>query len=73
MKRQSPTQPKNARKFSDAILAERYFELQRLRHEVRKAEINRPMDAPYSSGHRTTVALAGSSWRRKHKDGQALR
>jgi len=68
MKRQSPTQAKNARKLSDAILAERYLELQRLRHEVRKAEISRPIDAPYSSGHRTPVALAGSS-----KDGQALR
>ena len=46
MKRQSPTQAKNARK--DAILAKRYLELQRLRDEVRKAEISRAVDAPYS-------------------------
>ena len=46
MKRQSPTQAKNARK--DAILAKRYLELQRLRDEVRKAEISGLMDAPYS-------------------------
>jgi hypothetical protein len=44
MKRQNPPQAKNARKPSDAILAERYLELQRLRDEVRKAEI----EAPYS-------------------------
>jgi hypothetical protein len=48
MKRQSPTQAKDAPKPSDAILARRYLELQRLRDEVRKAEISRPVDAPYS-------------------------
>ena len=48
MKRQSATQAKNAHKPSDAILAERYLELQRLRDEVRKAEINGMIDAPYS-------------------------
>ena len=48
MKRQSPTQAKNTCKPSDAILAKRYLELQRLRDEVRKAEISRQMSAPYS-------------------------
>jgi hypothetical protein len=48
MKRQSPTQAKNELKLSDAILAKRYLELQRLRDEVRKAEISRAVDAPYS-------------------------
>jgi hypothetical protein len=48
MKRQIPTQAKDAPKPSDAILAERYLELQRLRDEVRKAEIGRQMSAPYS-------------------------
>jgi len=48
MKRQSPTQARNARMPSDAILARRYLELQRLRDEVRKAEISRAVDAPYS-------------------------
>ena len=48
MKRQSPTQAKDAPKPSDAILAKRYLELQRLRDEVRKAEISRAVDAPYS-------------------------
>jgi hypothetical protein len=50
MKRQSPTHAKNARKPSDAILAKRYLELQRLRDEVRKAEISGMIDAPYSRG-----------------------
>src|SRR5712671_4367961 len=48
MKRQIPTQAKDAPKPSDAILAKRYLELQRLRDEVRKAEISRAVDAPYS-------------------------
>ena len=48
MKRQSLTQAKNAPKPSDAILAKRYLELQRLRDEVRKAEISGMIDAPYS-------------------------
>jgi hypothetical protein len=48
MKRQSPTQAIDAPKPSDAILAQRYLELQRLRDEVRKAEISRAVDAPYS-------------------------
>ena len=48
MKRQSPTQAKNTCKPSDAILAKRYLELQRLRDEVRKAEISHTTDAPYS-------------------------
>ena len=50
MKRQSPTQARNARMPSDAILAKRYLELQRLRDEVRKAEISGMVDAPYSRG-----------------------
>jgi hypothetical protein len=45
MKSQRPTQPTSARKVSDAILAKRYLELQRLRDEVRKAEISRATDA----------------------------
>jgi hypothetical protein len=48
MKRQSPTQAKNEVKLSDAILAKRYLELQKLRDEVRKAEIGGMMDAPCS-------------------------
>jgi hypothetical protein len=48
MKRQIPTQAKDAPKPSDGILAKRYLELQRLRDEVRKAEISRTTDAPYS-------------------------
>jgi hypothetical protein len=48
MKRQSPTQAKNTPMLSDAIIAKRYLELQRLRDEVRKAETSRLMDAPYS-------------------------
>ena len=50
MKRQSPTQAKDAPKPSDAILAKRYLELQRLRDEVRKAEISGTIDALYSGG-----------------------
>ena len=57
MKRQSPTQAKDAPKPSDAILAKRYLELQRLRDEVRKAEISRAVDAPYSKDR------AGSHYR----------
>jgi hypothetical protein len=38
MKRQNSTPGKTARKLSDAILATRYLDLQRLRDEVRKAE-----------------------------------
>jgi hypothetical protein len=38
MKSQKPTQAKNARKLSDALIARRYLDLQRLRDEVRKAE-----------------------------------
>jgi hypothetical protein len=38
MKRQGSTAAKTAGKLSDAILATRYLDLQRLRDEVRKAE-----------------------------------
>ena len=38
MKRQGSTPAKTAGKLSDAILATRYLDLQRLRDEVRKAE-----------------------------------
>ena len=48
MKRQSPMQAKNELKLSDAILAKRYLELQKLRDEVREAEIFGMMDAPCS-------------------------
>jgi hypothetical protein len=48
MKSQRPTHAKNAQKLSDAIIAKRYLELQRLRDEVRKAETSRAVDAPYS-------------------------
>ena len=50
MKCPTPTQAKNARELSDVILAKRYLELQRLRDEVRKAEISGMTDAPYSGG-----------------------
>jgi hypothetical protein len=50
MKRHSPTQAKNAPKPSDAILAKRYLELQRLRDEVRKAEISRAVDGMGGAG-----------------------
>ena len=50
MKCPTPTQAKNARELSDVILAKRYLELQRLRDEVRKAEISGMTDAPYSRG-----------------------
>jgi hypothetical protein len=39
MKSQRPTQAKNARKLSDAIIARRYLDLKRLRDKVRKAEL----------------------------------
>ncbi len=55
MKSQRPTQAKNARRLSDAIIAKRYLELQRLRDEVRKTEPSRAMDAPYSSKDRATT------------------
>ena len=55
MKSQRPTQVKNARRLSDAIIAKRYLELQRLRDEVRKAEASRAMDAPYSKDQATTT------------------
>jgi hypothetical protein len=48
MKSQRPTQAKDARRLSDAIIAKRYLELQRLRDEVRKAEISCAIDARYS-------------------------
>ena len=38
VKSQIPTQAKNARKLSDAIIARRYHDLQKLRDQVRKAE-----------------------------------
>jgi hypothetical protein len=38
MKSQKSTPPKFARKVTDAILANRYLDLQRLRCEVQKAE-----------------------------------
>ncbi len=38
MKNQRPTQAKNAQKLSDAIIAKRYLDLQRLRDEVKKVE-----------------------------------
>jgi hypothetical protein len=44
MNGQAPSQVKNARRLSDAIIAKRYFELQRLRDEVCKAETSRAME-----------------------------
>jgi hypothetical protein len=67
MKRQTPMQAKNARKPSDAILAKRYLELQRLRDEVRKAEISGTVDAPYSrwpSGQHSVEFEKAASTRR---------
>jgi hypothetical protein len=40
MKTQKPTQAKNTRRVSEAIIAKRYLEVQELRDVVRKAEIN---------------------------------
>ncbi len=41
MKSQKPMQAKkNAQRLSDNIIAKRYLDLQRLRDEVRRAEIN---------------------------------
>jgi hypothetical protein len=48
MKSQRPMQAKDAPKPSDAILAKRYLEFQRLRDEVRKAEISRTAGTPCS-------------------------
>ena len=38
MKSPRPTQAKRSGKFSSAVIAKRYFDLQRLRDEVHKAE-----------------------------------
>jgi hypothetical protein len=48
MKGQRPTQTKNARKLSGSIIAKRYFDLQRLRDEVRKIEMSRGVHAQFS-------------------------
>jgi hypothetical protein len=48
MKSQRPTQAKNAQKLSGAIIAKRYLEVQRLRDEVREAEISRSIASPSS-------------------------
>jgi hypothetical protein len=48
MKSQRPTQAKNALNLSDAIIAKRYLDLQRLRDEVRKAEISCGVGVLYS-------------------------
>jgi hypothetical protein len=40
MKTQKPTQAKNTRRVSEAIIAKRYLEVQELRDVVRKAEID---------------------------------
>src|SRR5216684_2231480 len=45
MKGQRPAHAKNERKYSDAIIAKRYVDLQRLRDEVRRAEISRGVHA----------------------------
>ena len=62
MKRQSPTQAKNTRMPSDAILAKRYLELQRLRDEVRKAEISRLAKAPIHSNFAMHQTRWNWSW-----------
>ena len=64
MKSQGPTQAKNARKLSDAIIAKRYLELQKLRDEVRKAEISGAMDAPYSKKTKRPALIAIESRRK---------
>ena len=43
MRSQRRKQAKNARKFSHAVIAKRYLDLQKLRDEVRKAETKRGM------------------------------
>jgi hypothetical protein len=45
MKIQRPTQAKNERKLSDAIMTKHYLDLQRLRDEVREAELGRGLHA----------------------------
>ena len=45
VKSQRPTQAKNALELSRAIIARHYLDLQRLRDEVRKAEISRGVHA----------------------------
>ena len=45
MKGQRSAHAKNERKYSDAIIAKRYVDLQRLRDEVRRAEISRGVHA----------------------------
>ena len=45
MKGQRPTRAKNSRKLSEAIIAKRYLDLQRLRDEVRRAELSRGAQA----------------------------
>lgn len=40
MTSQRPAQVKNTQELSDLTIAKRYFDLQRLRDEVRKAEIS---------------------------------
>jgi hypothetical protein len=58
MKRQGSTPAKTAGKLSDAILATRYLDLQRLRDEVRRAEaICTPRRAKKTSISKTASPL----------------
>jgi hypothetical protein len=59
MKAQRPTQVKNARKLSDAIIARRYLDLQRLRDEVRTAEISCALQGSQKPQDRSQLARLG--------------
>jgi hypothetical protein len=57
VKIQRSTQPKCVRKFSDAIIAKRYLDLQRLRDEVRKAEMNCASQSSKKPRERSLLAI----------------
>jgi hypothetical protein len=67
LKTRKPTQAKSARKPSDAIIAKRYLDLQKLRDEVRKAEsscglsLNASQTTPDGAGIEDDPGLHGVS------------
>jgi hypothetical protein len=58
MKARKPTQAKSARRPSDAIIAKRYLDLQKLRDEVSKAESGCGLSL---NAHQTIIPLSGGS------------
>jgi hypothetical protein len=58
MKARKPTQAKSERKPLEAIIANLYFDLQKLRDEVRKAESNCGLSL--NAGQTTTSPLDGA-------------